>query len=52
MVTPSEALKWAAAIHAPTYVSQGACAHLIMSCDAQAVSTRVDRFLKGEPLSQ
>ncbi len=50
MVTPSEALRWAAAIHAPTYVSQAPCAHLIMSCDAAAVSLRVDRFLKDEPL--
>ncbi len=52
MVVPSEALKWAAAAHAPTYISDGACAHLIMTCDAAAVSARVTRFLTGVPLPQ
>ncbi len=50
MVVPSEALRWAAAAHAPTYVSDGTCAHLIMSCDGPAVSARVTRFLDGQPL--
>jgi homoserine O-acetyltransferase len=45
LVNPQPALDWAAATNAPTYVSHGACAHLIMSCDAQAVSTRVRAFL-------
>lgn len=50
MVTPSEAIRWAHAMQAPLYVSQGTCAHLIMTCDAAAVAERTDRFLKGEPL--
>jgi len=45
LVNPQPALDWAAAIGAPTYVSHGACAHIIMSCDAEAVSTRVRKFL-------
>jgi homoserine O-acetyltransferase len=45
MVTPQPALDWAAAIHAETYVSPGTCAHLIMECDAPAVSERVQAFL-------
>jgi homoserine O-acetyltransferase len=45
LVNPQPALDWAAAINAPTYVSHGACAHLIMNCDAEAVSTRVKKFL-------
>jgi homoserine O-acetyltransferase len=44
-VNPQPALDWAAALGAPTYVSRGACAHLIMTCDADAVSTRVRQFL-------
>ncbi|SEG16291.1 homoserine O-acetyltransferase [Bryocella elongata] len=50
MVTPSEAIRWAHAVNAPLYVSQGTCAHLIMTCDAPAVEQRTDHFLKGEPL--
>jgi homoserine O-acetyltransferase len=50
MVTPSEAIRWAHAANAALYVSQGSCAHLIMSCDASAVAQRTDHFLKGEPL--
>jgi len=38
-------LDWAAAAGAPAYVSHGNCAHLIMNCDAEAVSTRVRQFL-------
>ena len=45
MVTPQPALDWAAAIHAEAYVSPGTCAHLIMECDAAAVSQRVQAFL-------
>jgi len=45
LVNPQPALDWAAALGAPTYVSHGACAHLIMTCDAAAVSTRVREFL-------
>ncbi|HEU4634887.1 MAG TPA: alpha/beta fold hydrolase [Edaphobacter sp.] len=48
MVTPAPALAWAKAIGAETYISHGECAHLIMSCDAEAVSERVQRFL-NEP---
>ncbi len=45
LVNPQPALDWAAALNAPTYISDGACAHLIMTCDAAAVSTRVKAFL-------
>jgi homoserine O-acetyltransferase len=45
LVNPQPALDWAAAVGAPVYISHGACAHLIMSCDAEAVSTRVRAFL-------
>jgi homoserine O-acetyltransferase/O-succinyltransferase len=45
MVNPKPSLAWAAAIGAPTYISQGTCAHLIMECDAAAVSVRVQKFL-------
>ena len=48
LVNPQPALDWAKAIGAPTYVSHGDCAHLIMSCDAEAVSTRVRAFLAGD----
>jgi homoserine O-acetyltransferase len=46
MVTPQPALEWAKAVGAETYVSPGACAHLIMNCDAAAVTERVRRFLQ------
>jgi homoserine O-acetyltransferase len=53
LVNPQPALDWAAAIDAPSYISQGACAHLIMTCDAQAVSSRVRIFLAApQNLSQ
>jgi homoserine O-acetyltransferase/O-succinyltransferase len=45
MVNPQPSLAWAAAKGAPTYISQGTCAHIIMNCDAVAVSTRVRAFL-------
>jgi homoserine O-acetyltransferase len=50
LVNPQPALDWAKATGAPTYVSQGACAHLIMTCDAAAVSERVRAFLAGGSL--
>ena len=50
LVNPQPALDWAAATGAPTYVSQGSCAHLIMSCDAAGVSTRVRAFLRDGKL--
>lgn len=46
MVTPEPALQWAKASGAATYVSPGNCAHLIMNCDAKAVSERVEKFLQ------
>jgi homoserine O-acetyltransferase len=45
LVNPQAALDWAVASGSPTYISRGSCAHLIMSCDAEAVSTRVRTFL-------
>jgi homoserine O-acetyltransferase/O-succinyltransferase len=47
LVNPQPALEWAAALHAPTYISQASCAHLIMTCDPEAVSSRVRTFLDG-----
>lgn len=46
MVTPQPALAWAAATGAPTYISSGNCAHLIMDCDAKSVSDKVRQFLE------
>jgi homoserine O-acetyltransferase len=48
LVNPQPALDWAAAAGAQVYVSQGSCAHLIMTCDAEAVSSRVRRFLASD----
>ena len=45
LVNPEPALDWANSIGAPTYISTGDCAHLIMSCDAEGVSSRVRTFL-------
>lgn len=45
LVNPQPALEWAAATGSPTYISHGECAHLIMTCDAPAVSSRVKVFL-------
>ncbi len=50
MVVPEPALAWAHALTAPTYVSPGDCAHLIMNCDAANVSQRVESFLNDAPL--
>jgi homoserine O-acetyltransferase/O-succinyltransferase len=51
LVNPQPALDWASAAGSKVYISQGNCAHLIMNCDAQAVSSRVRRFLatNGRP---
>ena len=48
LVNPQPALDWAHAVGAPTYVSDRACAHLIMLCDAAAVSAKVRPFLAGQ----
>ena len=45
LVNPEPALDWANATSAPTYISAGDCAHLIMTCDAEGVSSRVRPFL-------
>jgi homoserine O-acetyltransferase len=45
LVNPQPALDWAAALGAPVYISHGSCAHILMSCDAEAVSARVRAFL-------
>jgi homoserine O-acetyltransferase/O-succinyltransferase len=44
-VYPGPALAWAKAVGAETYISDTPCGHLIMECDAQQVSRRVERFL-------
>lgn len=45
LVNPEPALAWARAKSAPVYISHGTCGHLIMNCDAAAVSSRVREFL-------
>lgn len=52
LVNPQPALDWAAALQAPSYISQGTCAHLIMNCDAAAVSARVRDFLLNGVLAK
>lgn len=52
LVNPGPALDWAAALGAPTYISPGSCAHLIMSCNAAEVSKRVREFLATGKLGQ
>jgi homoserine O-acetyltransferase len=44
-VYPGPALAWAKAAGAETYISDTPCGHLIMECDAEQVSQRVERFL-------
>lgn len=44
-VYPGPALAWAKAVGATTYVSDTPCGHLIMECDAEQVSERVEKFL-------
>jgi homoserine O-acetyltransferase len=48
LVNPQPALDWAEALHAQVYISHGACAHLIMNCDADAVTSRVRHFLEQD----
>ena len=45
LVYPGPALAWAKAAGAETYVSDTPCGHMIMECDAEQVSQRVDHFL-------
>jgi homoserine O-acetyltransferase/O-succinyltransferase len=44
-VYPGPALAWAKAVGAATYISDTPCGHLIMDCDAEQVSERVEKFL-------
>lgn len=44
-VYPGPALAWAKAAGAETYISDTPCGHLIMECDAEQVSARVEKFL-------
>jgi homoserine O-acetyltransferase len=50
LVNPQPALDWAAAAGAQVYISHGTCAHLIMTCDAEGVSSHVRPFLAAEKL--
>ncbi len=45
LVYPAPALAWAKAVGAETYISNTPCGHLIMECDAEQVSQRVEKFL-------
>jgi homoserine O-acetyltransferase len=45
IVCPEPALAWAKAADAETYISDTPCGHLIMECDAEQVSQRVEKFL-------
>ncbi len=45
MVYPAPALAWAKAAGAQTYISDTPCGHMIMECDAEQVSQRVETFL-------
>jgi homoserine O-acetyltransferase len=45
LVYPGPALAWAKAVGAETYISDTPCGHLIMECDAEQVSQRVEKFL-------
>ena len=47
LVNPQPALEWATALGAPTYISRGECAHLIMLCDSLEVARRTREFLAG-----
>ena len=44
-VYPGPALAWAKAAGAETYISDTPCGHLIMECDAEQVTQRVEKFL-------
>jgi homoserine O-acetyltransferase len=45
LVYRANALAWAKAVGAETYISDTQCGHLIMECDAEQVSARVEKFL-------
>jgi homoserine O-acetyltransferase len=45
LVYPGPALDWAKATGAETYISDTPCGHVLMDCDAEQVSQRVERFL-------
>jgi homoserine O-acetyltransferase len=45
IVYPGPALAWAKAAGAETYISDTPCGHMIMECDAEQVSQRVEKFL-------
>src|SRR3984885_1847622 len=44
-VYPGPALAWAKAAGAETYISDTPCGHLIMECDAEQITQRVEKFL-------
>jgi homoserine O-acetyltransferase len=45
LVYPGPALAWAKAVGAETYISDTPCGHVLMQCDAEQVSRRVEKFL-------
>jgi homoserine O-acetyltransferase/O-succinyltransferase len=45
LVYPGPALAWAKAVGAEIYISNTPCGHVLMECDAEQVSQRVERFL-------
>jgi homoserine O-acetyltransferase len=45
LVYPGPALAWAKAAGAETYISDTPCGHMIMECDGEQVSQRVEKFL-------
>ena len=47
LVYPGPALEWAKTTGAETYISDTPCGHLILDCDAAALSQRIQAFLAG-----
>ena len=45
LVYPGPALAWAKAAGAESYISDTPCGHVLMECDAEQISQRVERFL-------
>jgi homoserine O-acetyltransferase/O-succinyltransferase len=45
LVYPAPALAWVKAVAAETYISDTPCGHVLMECDAEQVSQRVEKFL-------
>jgi homoserine O-acetyltransferase/O-succinyltransferase len=45
LVYPGPALAWAKAAGAESYVSDTPCGHVLMECDAEQISQRVEKFL-------